>query len=135
MRYLLDTNAWIALLRGSSASLRSEFRKRPPDEIVFCSVVVAELRYGVEKSASPYKVSNQLMIEKLFAKHDSIPFDDNAARRWSTVRAGLAKAGMPIGPNDLMIASIALANSLTLVTHNLSEFQRIFGLSVVDWQT
>lgn len=61
-------------------------------------------------------------------------FDDLAAERYGELRAHLDAAGTPIGPNDLMIASIALANSLTLVTHNTGEFSRVPGLRLEDWQ-
>jgi tRNA(fMet)-specific endonuclease VapC len=64
----------------------------------------------------------------------SLPFDDAAAEEYGKVRAHLAVLGTPIGPNDLMIATIALANAVTLVTNNTSEFSRVPGLSIEDWQ-
>ena len=57
-----------------------------------------------------------------FAPYESIPFDDPAAAEYGSIRAQLAAAGTPIGPNDLMIAAIARERSLTLVTHNTREF-------------
>jgi hypothetical protein len=62
------------------------------------------------------------------------PFDDPAADQYGTIRAALASAGTPIGPNDLLIAAIALANGLTLVTLNTTEFSRIPGLTIEDWE-
>ncbi len=67
-------------------------------------------------------------------KIPSLPFDDNAAHEYGRIRAHLASLGTPIGPNDLMIASIALANNLTLITHNTAEFSRIPALQLEDWQ-
>jgi len=64
----------------------------------------------------------------------SLPFDDDAAAEYASLRFELALAGMPIGPNDLMIAAIALAKGLTLVTHNTAEFRRVVGLKIEDWQ-
>jgi tRNA(fMet)-specific endonuclease VapC len=46
----------------------------------------------------------------------------------------LAGTGTPIGSYDLQIAAIALANNLTLVTHNMREFERIEGLQIEDWE-
>jgi tRNA(fMet)-specific endonuclease VapC len=63
----------------------------------------------------------------------SYAFDDSAAERYGRIRADLVTQGTPIGPNDLMIASIALANNLILVTHNTREFARVDGLPLEDW--
>jgi tRNA(fMet)-specific endonuclease VapC len=64
-----------------------------------------------------------------------VPFDDRAGEEYAKVRADLAAKGTPIGPNDLLIAAIALANGLTLVTHNTTEFSRVLGLRLEDWET
>lgn len=64
----------------------------------------------------------------------SLPFDDNAALIYGEIRAQLRALGTPIGPNDLQIAAIALANNLILVTHNLREFSRVNGLPIEDWE-
>lgn len=64
----------------------------------------------------------------------SLPFDDNAALRFGEIRAELASKGTPIGPYDLQIAAIALANNLTLVTHNTKEFNRISNLKIEGWE-
>ena len=64
----------------------------------------------------------------------SLPFDDAAASVYAIIRAHLESAGTPIGPYDLQIAAIALANGLTLVTHNTREFSRVPGLLLEDWE-
>ena len=85
------------------------------------------------RSNNPVK---SLQIQQEFLQQFiSIPFDDAAAMVYGTIRANLAKAGTPIGPNDLQIAAIALANELTLVTHNTREFSRIQGLKLEDWES
>jgi len=94
--------------------------------------VKAELRYGAEKSTR-----RELTLQKLevfFARFCSLPFDDAAAQAYGTVRAELARRGRPIGPNDTLIAAIALAHDLVLVTHNTEEFRRVPGLTLEDWQ-
>ena len=68
------------------------------------------------------------------AGFSTLAYDDRAAAEYAKVRADLAAKGTPIGPNDLMIAAIALANALILVTHNTSEFSRVVGLTLEDWQ-
>ena len=63
-----------------------------------------------------------------------MPFDDAAAQTYGVMRAAIEKGGRPIGPNDMLIAAIALANELTVVTHNTAEFGRVSGLLLEDWE-
>ncbi len=65
----------------------------------------------------------------------SVPFDDLAADVYGRIRADLERQGQAIGPNDTLIAAIALANGLTIVTHNTAEFSRVSGLLIEDWHT
>lgn len=81
-----------------------------------------------------HRASNLAKIVKLRRQHTSLPFDDEAAELYGENRHHLALLGTPIGPNDMMIASIALANHLILVTHNTREFSRVPGLKLEDWQ-
>jgi tRNA(fMet)-specific endonuclease VapC len=73
-------------------------------------------------------------LQAFFERFVSYPVDDAAAEVCGRVRAQLAGRGKPIGPNDLLIASIALSRQQTLVTHNLGEFSRVEGLSLEDWE-
>ena len=132
MKYLLDTNACIRYLNGRSESLRRQLSAKNPDDIVLCSVVKAELSYGARKSQHPQRsLKKQQQFVNYFV---SLPFDDKAAEVYGQIRAELERAGTPIGPNDLMIAAIAFANDVTLVTHNTREFRRIKGLKIEDWE-
>ena len=65
---------------------------------------------------------------------ESVNFDDAAAKKYGKIRSDLAFKGTPIGPNDLMIASIALVNDMVLVTHNTREFSRVATLKIEDWE-
>ena len=132
--FLLDSNAWIALFRGKSASLLAELKQHPPSEIVLYSVVLTELQYGVCRCAPEYRAANQRMVDELRTKYVSIPFDDAAAIDAAELRALLTTTGQPIGPYDLLIAAIARTHGLTLVTNNRSEFERVPGLTLADWQ-
>ena len=64
----------------------------------------------------------------------SLPFDDAAAEHYAQIRANLTSTGELIGPNDLIIAAIALTHNLTLVTHNTAEFSRVKTLQLEDWE-
>ena len=134
MTYLLDSNACIGWLRQSQPKLVARIKQELPTDIVICSVVVGELIYGAERATTAHRANNLIRVEQLRQHFISVPFDDSAAEEYGKLRAHLAVLGTPIGPNDLMIAAIALANGLTLVTHNTSEFSRVPGLSIEDWQ-
>ncbi len=132
MKYLLDTNTCIKYLNGTSENIKSKFQDNFPTEIYLCSVVKAELSYGANKSGNPTK--NLEKIKMFFEPFTSLQFDDNAANIYGEIKSDLATKGTPIGPNDLLIASIALSNNLTLVTHNTGEFKRVENLKIEDWE-
>jgi tRNA(fMet)-specific endonuclease VapC len=134
MTYLLDSNAWIGHLRQTCPTVTARLNQHPPTDVVLCSVVLGELLYGAEHSAPAQRLANLALVAKLRGQYLSLPFDDTAAEHYGSIRAFLARQGTPIGPNDLLIASIARANSLTLVTHNTAEFSRVPGLNLDDWQ-
>lgn len=133
MKYLLDTNACVRYLSGRSEPLRRRLEAIGDTDIVLCSVVLAELCYGAAKSVSPQATLQ--MQGQFVSRFRSLPFDDAAARVYGPIRADLERSGTMIGANDLMIGAIAIANGLTVVTHNASEFNRIPGLQVEDWET
>ena len=133
MKYLLDTNTCIRHLNHRSASITRRFHDLSNADIAVCSVVKAELYYGAARSQQP---AQTLRKQKAFlSRFVSLPFDDNAATYYGRIRADLAQKGTPIGPNDMMIAAIALSNNLILVTHNSGEFRRVAGLQLEDWET
>ncbi len=132
MTHLLDTNTCIRYLNGRSPHIVAKVRAIMPGDIVVCSVVKAELFAGAAKSQNPKK--NLTTQQAFLDQFVSLPFDDAAAAIYGTTRATLEKAGTPIGPNDMLIAAIALANHVTLVTHNTREFARITGLVLEDWE-
>ncbi len=134
MKYLLDSNAWISHLRQKNQSVTHRLRQHPASDITLCSVVLGELLYGAERSGPINRIANIVLVAGIRQQYISQPFDDYAAGIYSKIRAHLAGLGTPIGPNDLMIAAIALAHNLTLVTHNTAEFSRVPGLNLEDWQ-
>jgi tRNA(fMet)-specific endonuclease VapC len=134
MNYLLDTNAWIGHLRQRSPIVTQHLRRHSAAEVVLCSVVVGELHYGAERSGAAHRTANLALVAWLRQQYLSLPFDDLAGEEYGRIRTHLAAVGIIIGPNDLLIAAIALANHLILVTHNTGEFSRVPGLIVEDWQ-
>jgi tRNA(fMet)-specific endonuclease VapC len=132
VRYLLDTNVCARYLNGKSPEIRTRIRSTNREDIAVCSVVKGELYYGAMRSNSPDKtLARQQQFLSLFV---SLPFDDVAALIYGQIRAELTALGTPIGPNDLQIAALAMANHLILVTHNTREFSRVNGLEIEDWE-
>ena len=132
MRYLLDTNACVSYINGRAPSLREMFHSKTFSEIVVSSISKAEMYYGSQKSQRPAR--SRAEQDDFFQNIDSLPFDDAAAEEYGSIRAYLERRGTPIGPHDMLIAAIARAHGLVVVTHNVREFMRIPGLNVEDWE-
>jgi len=131
MRYLLDTHVWIVYLKGRETGIRSRLEQTPKDRITTCSVVWAELLHGARKYENPD--GRQERVEKVLNPLENFDFNLAYARHYAITRDILEKAGRSIGLNDLLIASIGLANDLTVVTSNTDEFNKVPGLRVEDW--
>ena len=131
-KFLLDTNVCIRLLNKKHTDIEQRLRQHQPNEIALCSIVKAELLYGVRHSQ--HVEANLQLLKQFFAPLISLPFDDRCAEEAGLIRADLAAQGNSIGPNDLLIAATARAFDTILVTHNTKEFARITGLRVIDWE-
>ena len=134
MKYLLDTNAVIALLKNQPACVRDRLRRVAArgGSIAVSSVALYELWYGVARSQRRRDNAERLRIF-LSGNVDVVAFDDQDAVVAGDLRAALEADGKPIGPYDLLIAAQALRNRATLVTANASEFARVPGLDCQDW--
>lgn len=130
MRYLLDTNAVISILNGTSASVMRRLRHQSPEDVAISVVVTHELHYGAFKSRR--SVQNVGLIDAL--RFTVLELDKEDARKAGEIRALLASKGIQIGPYDVLIAGQALARDLVLVSNNLAEFRRVPGLQLEDWQ-
>ena len=131
MSYLLDTNICIALLKKQDKELVKKLKFFSPGQFFLCSIVKAELLYGARNSL--YVNDNLGLLEEFFKQFASLSFDDDCGSHYGVLRTILARAGTPIGANDLLIASIALQHRLVIVTRNRREFLRVPGLSVETW--
>ena len=132
MTYLLDTNVCIRLLNNTSPAVTARLAAQQPENIYLCTVVQMELYYGAYRSAQLER--NLVLLARFFSQFSILPLDEQAARLAGQIRASLAVSGTPIGPYDLQIAAIAMANNLILVTHNITEFSRVNGLQIEDWE-
>ncbi|MBE3111740.1 MAG: type II toxin-antitoxin system VapC family toxin [Acidobacteria bacterium] len=131
MRFMLDTDSCIALIKRKPNSILRRLTSLSPGEAGISAISLAELRYGVAKSAQQEK--NGLALDEFLLPLEVADFDEPTAESYGIVRAALEKAGTPIGPLDTQIGAHALSLGATLITHNSREFRRIPGLAVEDW--
>ena len=131
MKYMLDTNICIYLIRNKSRKVHNKFSKCDEGDICISSISYAEMEYGVEKSK--YKAMNEKALHSFVSDLEIAGFDGKAAEEYGSIRAELERTGKPIGPLDLLIAAHARSLGLTLVTNNTKEFDRVPGLKVENW--
>ncbi len=133
MSFLLDTNACIRLLNEKVSPLARKLSSVPRSEVNLCSITKAELYFGAYRSARADE--NLKLLRRFFQEFATLAFDEKCEETYGIIRAQLAKAGTLIGPNDLLIAAIAVANGATLITRNTGEFRRVRGLKFEDWES
>ena len=130
LRYMLDTNICIYVIKNRPARLRDRFNDFA-DQLCVSIITLAELIYGAEKSARPHE--NLAVVEQFSARLDVLPFAERAASHYGQLWAELERAGQPIGIHDMMIGSHARSEGLVVVTNNVREFQRMPGLRLENW--
>lgn len=130
MRFVLDTNTCIYALKLKGRVVE-RLRDHSPDDLGVTIITVAELWFGAHKSARPAAARREM--DGFLEPFEVLPFDREAAEAYARSRLALERMGRPIGERDLLIASIALARGLAVVTHNVSEFGRVPGLKTEDW--
>ena len=131
MRYLLDTNLCIALIRRSSLVAERRVTEQAVTDVAISAITVAELEFGVARSKQPKL--NREKLDQFLQPLQVLAFDDNAGAAYGPARARLEARGEMIGPLDMLLAAQALGLGLTLVTNNVREFERVEGLQTEDW--
>jgi tRNA(fMet)-specific endonuclease VapC len=133
MKYLFDTNICIYLLKKHYVKIAKKVEKIGIENIFISTISIAELEFGIAKSNKPEE--NEDTLYKFLVPFTTVTFDHNSARLYGKIRANLQKKGTPIGNMDMLIASVALANDMTIVTNNVKEFKRVPELIVENWIT
>lgn len=131
MKYMLDTNICIYIIKKRPVQVLRMLQTKDVGDICISSVTLAELEYGVEKSAQ--KVKNQLALIEFLVPIEILSFNDAAAKKFGEIRAFLERKGKIIGPFDIQIVAHALSEELTLVTNNVKEFERVPDLTIENW--
>jgi tRNA(fMet)-specific endonuclease VapC len=128
---MLDTNVLSELLKQPAGPVAQRLAGLGADDACTSIVVACEARFGALRKGSAVLTQR---VEQLLAALRVLPFDEPADAHYADIRATLERAGTPIGGNDLLIGAHARSLGLTLVTHNLREFERVPGLRLADWQ-
>ena len=131
MKFMLDTNICIYIIRQKPAKTLNHFNACKVGDIGISAITLAELQYGVSKSRHLQK--NQHALNDFVLPLEIVDFNDEAAHAYGEIRSSLEKQGTPIGSLDTLIGAHALSLGVTLVTNNTKEFKRIKSLSIADW--
>lgn len=131
MKYMLDTNICIYVIKKMPPRVIKRFLEHDAGEICVSAITCAELMHGVEKSQA--KERNRVAYMLFMSALSVLDFDAAAAQEYGRIRADLEMRGTPIGPMDMLIAAHAKSQGLTLVTNNTREFLRVDGLSLENW--
>lgn len=130
LKYLLDTNIVIYVIKRRPIEVMGVFNDNA-GRMAISAVTLSELYHGAEQSA---KVAQNLAVVEEFASLiEVLPYTPKASAHYGAILAALEKLGRPIGANDLHIAAHARSEGLTLVTHNVGEFERVPGLLIENW--
>ena len=130
LRYLLDTNICIYVIKRRPESLLVQFNENA-SHLAISAVTLAELLHGAEKSSQPQRILS--VVENFCSRLDVLDYGAKAAQHYGQIRSALDRRGIPIGVNDLHIAAHARSEGLTLVSNNLREFERVEGLLYENW--
>jgi tRNA(fMet)-specific endonuclease VapC len=133
MKYMLDTNICIGIVRKKPARLLGKLVQFVPGDIGVSTITMSELAYGAQKSNQPEKTFAAL--EQFLLPLEIVEYDQNAASAYGKIRAELERAGQPISAMDMLIGAHALSLNVVLVTNNTREFKRIPNLELEDWLT
>lgn len=131
MKYLLDTNICIYIIKKKPEEVIKRFLKMKPDSIGISSITVSELYYGVAKSTKPNE--NTIALEQFILPLTVINYNKEDSISYGKLRARLEQKGKLIGAMDMLIAAQALNRDLILVTNNEREFKKVEGLSTENW--
>ncbi|MCC5839709.1 MAG: type II toxin-antitoxin system VapC family toxin [Opitutales bacterium] len=131
MKFLLDTNFCIYVIKERPEKVFRKFRRLEVGQVAISSITYAELCFGVRKSRRP--AQNESALQQFTSPLEIVPFSPEAALAYGEIRAELERLGKPIGPLDTLIAAHAKSLGFTLVTNNVAEFSRVPGLRIQNW--
>ena len=131
--YLIDTNVLCELIKKNpNPNFMAKLRATPADALFSTSICIMELRYGALKRGNPADLWTKIE-QQILPRIRILPFSYKEAMEAGNLIHHLYSIGQPIGIEDIMIASIALSNGLTVVSANTKHFSRVPGLKTENW--
>lgn len=131
LRYLLDTNICIYIMKQKPESVLEKFEQLEVGMVGMSGITYGELLYGAEKSK--YTGKSYEIIQQICDYIPPLPISLKASELYADIRTSLEKQGKIIGNNNLWIAAHCLALETTLVTNNEKEFSRVKHLKIENW--
>jgi tRNA(fMet)-specific endonuclease VapC len=131
MKFMLDTNICIHLIKHRPQRLINRFDRVLVGDIGISAITLAELEYGAAKSSRPQK--NRQALQDFISPLEIAGFGQAETAAYGRIRALLEKKGRTIGSMDLLIAAHAVSLAVDLITNNQSEFKRVPGLRTANW--
>jgi len=131
VKYLLDTNICIYIIKKKEAGILRKLQSYRDEDLAVSTITIAELEYGVTKSKLTHR--NRIALTSFLVPFEVLDFDQEAAVEHGLIRAWLEKEGNPIGSMDMLLAAQARSKSLVLVTNNEKEFAKVPGLKLENW--
>jgi tRNA(fMet)-specific endonuclease VapC len=131
MRWMLDTNTCIAIIKRQPECALKRLRGKSIGQVGLSSIALGELTYGAQVSARPEQ--NLQALHEFLLPLEVAPYDEACAFRYGELRLQLKRRGRPIGALDTLIAAHALSIEVVLVTNNTQEFSQASGLRLEDW--
>ena len=131
MRYMLDTDTCIYIIKKKPNEVIERFKKYDIEEICISSITYSELMYGVRKSQQ--SVKNYISLILFVNNIEIMDYDSKAGEYYGDIKTELEIKGTPIGPLDTLIAAHAKSLGYTVITNNTKEYKRINGLKVENW--
>ena len=133
MRFLLDTNVCIDVLRGRPEVV-ARFRENSPHDLGVSAVTVFELIQGAGRAPESYRVCERKKVGTFLGSLLQVVFDGSCGQLAGKINADLLNDGTPVGVMDVFIAATAMVMQVPLVTNNARDFSKISGLQVIDWR-
>jgi tRNA(fMet)-specific endonuclease VapC len=126
-KYLLDTNAIVAILEGDTAI---QPLLTPPNETFVPVVAVAELYFGAEKSGRVE--ANIKRLDEFIRRRTVLKCDTQTERWYGRIEYQARRKGKSIPQNDIWIAAIAMQHGVTVLTRD-KHFDDVDGLAKQGW--
>ena len=131
MKYLLDTNICIYIIKKKPPHVFHKLTEIDISDVGISSITLSELEYGVEKSQ--FSGRNRIGLLEFLSPIEIYDYDGLAAKEYGIIRAKLEKKGTIIGSLDMLIAAHAISLGLILITNNEKEFRKVPKLKIENW--